>query len=191
MSDTQKYYWTCGSGLVGILMTLEQAQSVHHSGRCDEESQALQHHPDIAAQTAGWSVEDTAETVRDMFADITETELMEHDSNVMRILFMAGNDIAEDPDQYSDDGDPGFEVPVEPDGNAPIEVVVYNCGGVSYVGKCPANVDLKIVDYDVTEEYQKRTGNEVIITACPAGEVTRMAVHLREDIDAYQDPYKD
>jgi len=88
-------YWTCGSGLVELEMTLDQAQSVSHQGRCDADVADLRTVPKIKRQLAKLDPIQVAHTLRG-YGAWDETELADHDANLNRLVWIAGCDLAEE-----------------------------------------------------------------------------------------------
>src|ERR1039458_3189262 len=82
------------SGRIELQMTMDQAESVSHSGQCDEDVTALAKVPAIASQLA---VIDPASLVQELtgYGAWDETELADHSENLIRFLWLAGCDIKE------------------------------------------------------------------------------------------------
>lgn len=86
--------WFIGNYGVEIEMTLEQAQSASHQGRCDEDVTALAGAPDISAQLAKINPEDLRFELKD-YGAWDDDELADHDANLERILWLAAGDIVD------------------------------------------------------------------------------------------------
>jgi hypothetical protein len=92
----KKLYYGCFDGVCGqeIAMTLEQAQSASHQGRCDEDVAALLRVPEIAAQFDTMD----ADRIRDGLAEYgawDSEELSDDHENRLRALWLAAGDIAD------------------------------------------------------------------------------------------------
>lgn len=98
--DNEKLRYGCFCGLRGleIAMTLEQALSCSHSGRCDDDVDALLRDPAIAAQLDAFGPEAIRAAVREYGAWSAE-ELTDDDANRARALWSAACDIRENPDR--------------------------------------------------------------------------------------------
>jgi hypothetical protein len=86
--------FTSRSGRIKLEMTLEQAQSVSHQGRCDEDLERLRRAPAIARQLAGIGLD----ALRDELLGYHvwgPDELEDHDTNLIRILWLAAEDIVD------------------------------------------------------------------------------------------------
>jgi len=99
MADNDKRWFTSSCGRIEFQMTLEQAESVFHSGPCDADVAALSNMEDIRAITDKLDPESVRLVVSEMFADITEEELKDDEMNIERLLWMAGCEIAESEQQ--------------------------------------------------------------------------------------------
>ena len=80
---------------IEIKMTLEQAQSASHQGRCDEDVQHLLKVPEIAKQLRKISDADLIDALRGYGAWNID-ELQNRDSNEARLIWIAACDIAEE-----------------------------------------------------------------------------------------------
>lgn len=85
-------YWTDGSGFIELQMTLEQAQSAAHQGRCDDDVAALAQEPDIAKQLAALDPETLRRVLRE-YGAWDDAELADHAQNLQRVLWCAACDI--------------------------------------------------------------------------------------------------
>jgi hypothetical protein len=87
-------WYTSGSGRIEIQMTLEQAQSGSHQGRCDEDVLALSRVPEIAAQLEKIDPSVLADELKE-YGAWDEKERADHAQNLQRILWLACGDIVE------------------------------------------------------------------------------------------------
>jgi hypothetical protein len=93
--DADLRWYTSSCGRIEFLLSLEQAESISHSGPCDMDVRALGELSSIRAITDKLDPETVRTVVNEMFADITEEELKDDDDNIERLLWIAGCDIAE------------------------------------------------------------------------------------------------
>ena len=93
--DTDKRWFTSSCGRIEFQMTLEQAQSVCHTGQCISDVKALSNMPEIKAITDELDPETVRLVVREAYGDITEEELKDDEANIERLLWIAGCDIDE------------------------------------------------------------------------------------------------
>lgn len=87
-------WFSTSSGRIEINLTLAQARSVSHSGECLPDVQALMAVPAIRRQLVKLS----PSLVRDELAEYgawKDDELQDHTTNLQRLLWLAGCDIAE------------------------------------------------------------------------------------------------
>lgn len=85
-------WYTSGSGRIEFRMTLEQAESVSHSGECDSDVYELSRVPEIKAQLDKLDPAILSAELKEYGAWDTE-ELSDHVQNLQRILWLAGGDI--------------------------------------------------------------------------------------------------
>ena len=78
-----------------IELTLEDAQSVSHPGPCDADVEALAKELYVAKQLARIPADSLRLELREYGAWDSD-ELADHSSNLLRWLWIAGNDIVED-----------------------------------------------------------------------------------------------
>ena len=78
-----------------IEMTLRQAQSASHQGRCDEDVAALVKHPKIRRQLDKISVYDIRLKLEE-YGAWDKDELADHEDNKHRIVWIAAGDIVEE-----------------------------------------------------------------------------------------------
>lgn len=88
-------WFSSSSGRIEFHMTLEQAESVSHSGRCDEDVLALSRVPKIRSQLDAIDAAVLRDELREYGAWDAE-ELADHEQNLQRILWLAGSDIREE-----------------------------------------------------------------------------------------------
>ena len=99
------YEWRDGTnGKLPLRMTMEQAQSVSHSGQCDDDVKALRKVPEIWKQLDAMPADDVREFLKEYGAWGPE-ELADHDVNLDRVLWLAGSDIKEHPEDYREQDD--------------------------------------------------------------------------------------
>jgi hypothetical protein len=88
--------WACtGSGRIEIELTREQANSVFHSGPCDDDVAALRSEPAIAAQLASIDPATLRDELRE-YGAWEDDELQDHEANLDRILWLLASDAAEE-----------------------------------------------------------------------------------------------
>jgi folate-binding Fe-S cluster repair protein YgfZ len=93
VADQTKWF-TSSSGRIEIQMTLEQAQSASHQGRCDDDVLALSKVPEIAAQLEAIKPGILAAELK-QYGAWDDNELADHQQNIQRILWLAAGDIVE------------------------------------------------------------------------------------------------
>jgi hypothetical protein len=97
---TEKLYWfTSPLGRIELNMTMEQAKSCAHSGRCDDDVKALMEDAAIRFQLNQIDPEELRKELPEMGE---WDDLSDHETNLMRILWMAAWDIVENEDDYED-----------------------------------------------------------------------------------------
>jgi hypothetical protein len=87
-------FYTRGCGRIEIEMSMEQAQSASHQGRCDDDVAMLAAEPDIAAQLEKIKPDVLRDELRDYGAWDAD-ELADHEQNLQRIVWLAAGDIVE------------------------------------------------------------------------------------------------
>lgn len=110
-------WWTSSDGSINLQMTREQAASVSHSGRCDDDVEALRRVPAIAAQLEKIDPSDAREELEG-YGAWDEEELADHSANLDRIVWQAGCAIAEgqcDPEETDQEGANHTHIPHNPD----------------------------------------------------------------------------
>lgn len=91
--DELLWYFS-GSGRIELQMTWEQAQSVSHSGQCDEDVEELSKVPEIKAQLDKLDSALLSSELKE-YGAWDETECANHNQNLQRILWLAGGDITD------------------------------------------------------------------------------------------------
>ena len=98
--EAMRYEWRDGiSGRLPLVMTWRQAMSVSHRGQCDADVQALRQVPAIWKQLDAMPADDVRACLREYGAWDAD-ELANHDDNLNRIVWIAGCDIKESPEDY-------------------------------------------------------------------------------------------
>ena len=101
-SQIRFFTWCAGSGRpLSLRLTLDEAQSCSHPGQCDADIDYLLLTDGISAQVSTWD----PETLRAELAEYgawEETELADHEANIKRMVWLACNDVAENPEDYSE-----------------------------------------------------------------------------------------
>lgn len=98
MPEPKLYTWFAGSGRnLSLTITLDDAQSCSHSGPCDANVEYLQR--SITDQTDRWDPEELAAEL-DEYGAWDAEELQDHEANVTRMVWIACNDVAENPADY-------------------------------------------------------------------------------------------
>ena len=95
MTQETKHWYSSSSGRIELEMTLEQAHSVSHQGRCDADVRELSKVPEIKAQLDAIDPALLAAELKEYGAWDAD-ELADHAQNLQRILWLAGADIAEE-----------------------------------------------------------------------------------------------
>jgi hypothetical protein len=94
--ETEERFWfTSSSGRVEFQLTLEQAESVSHSGQCDDDVAALMADPFIRLQLARITPDILRLELRE-YGAWEDAQLADHQTNLSRILWLAGGDIVEE-----------------------------------------------------------------------------------------------
>lgn len=92
---TPEYKWfTSSSGRIEFQMTLEQAKSASHSGRCDDDVFTLSRVPAIKNQLDAIDPALLAAELKEYGAWDAQ-ELADHQQNLQRILWLAAGDIVD------------------------------------------------------------------------------------------------
>ena len=78
-----------------IQMTLTQAESASHQGRCDDDVSELAKAPAIARQLAKIDPQAIRDELRE-YGAWDDDELSDHEQNLQRILWIAAGDIVEE-----------------------------------------------------------------------------------------------
>lgn len=88
-------YWCDGSGRLELTITLADAQSASHSGRCDDDVAALRHKPSIRRQLAKWDAAEVRAALKE-YGCWEADELADHETNLDRMLWLACCDVKEE-----------------------------------------------------------------------------------------------
>lgn len=101
---SKSYYWYDGSGRICLhFPSLEDAQYCAHQGECLPEVQETMGLDWMASQLAKVDPEDLRRDLAEHGAWDDE-ELADHDANLERLVWIAANDVAEDPGTYEEEG---------------------------------------------------------------------------------------
>jgi hypothetical protein len=85
-------FWTSGSGVIELEMTMEQARSCTHPGPCDVDVLRLSADPGMARQLAAIKA-DVLRQVLSEYGAWSAEDLADHHANLQRILWIAAGDI--------------------------------------------------------------------------------------------------
>src|ERR1041385_9508701 len=91
----EKLWLSTSSGHIELQITLEDAETGSHQGRCDEDIDYLLTVPYIAEQLDAIDPE-TLKKELDEYGAWDENELADHDQNKARLLWLACGDIVEE-----------------------------------------------------------------------------------------------
>ena len=95
------YFWTCGSGFIELeFESLEQIAACGPPGDAEDAVRDLAQVPSIALQVRAWDGEKLARTLKEYGAWDAE-ELADHEMNIIRMLWIASNDVLEQPEVYA------------------------------------------------------------------------------------------
>lgn len=87
-------FWTSSSGRIELQMTMKQARSASHQGRCDEDVLSLSSEKALRRQLdkidAGTLVDELKE-----YGAWDDDELADHEHNLQRLVWLAAGDIVE------------------------------------------------------------------------------------------------
>lgn len=86
--------WNSGCGCIELDMTTEQAQSVSHQGRCDDDAAYLIKLPGIKRQLDQIDNELMIKVLKE-YGIWDNEELQDNNDNRLRLVWIAGGDIAE------------------------------------------------------------------------------------------------
>jgi len=87
-------WYSTSSGRIELEMTLAEAKSASHMGECDDDVLALSKKPKIARQLAKIDPELLHSELQE-FCVWDDDELLDHDQNLQRLLWIAAGDIVE------------------------------------------------------------------------------------------------
>lgn len=86
-------YWTGNYG-IELRMSTKDAESVSHSGKCDNDVAILSQKKYIQRQIKALNPEALAKELKE-YGAWDENELANHNDNITRILWIAGGDISD------------------------------------------------------------------------------------------------
>lgn len=92
--NTERTWWTDSHGFIELELDPEDAAIGYHSGQCDDDIAALRTVPYIAEQLERLDPDTVARSLRDWGA-WDDGELVKHDDNLSRLLWLACADIVE------------------------------------------------------------------------------------------------
>ena len=87
-------FWTCGSGLIELELTMDQAKQGCHQGACDDDIAGLRTVPAIKSQLDKINQTDLEDTLRE-FGAWDDKELANREHSLDRILWLACGDIVD------------------------------------------------------------------------------------------------
>jgi hypothetical protein len=137
--------YTSGNSKIELQMTMEQAESVSHSGECDDDVRELSKVPAIAEQLSKIDPASLSGELKD-YGSWDEEERADHDQNLQRLLWIAGGDIAEQ--KGCDCGERGDMVRGE--------YRYFNGNVENYKGETPEKIrEYVLRDYERMERLQR------------------------------------
>jgi len=90
----EKTWWTSGCGRIDLQIDLKDAKDCSHSGSCDSDIEWLKSCPYIIEQTDKLDKLLLADILRE-YGAWDDADLLDHDANIDRILWIACCDITE------------------------------------------------------------------------------------------------
>tara|TARA_R110002110_G_scaffold103517_1_gene261609 strand:+ start:360 stop:677 length:318 start_codon:yes stop_codon:yes gene_type:complete len=105
MMNEKKYWWSSSCGRIEFELKQSTVDSICHGGSNDDAVEHESNEDYLKAIFAGIDPMILRGVIDEMFADITESELNDHESNLERMLWMASWDIFE----YTMQGGYGYE----------------------------------------------------------------------------------
>ena len=87
-------WYNSGSGRIQIKMSLAQAQSASHPGRCDEDVAALLKDRNISWQISKLDPKVVKDELKE-YGAWDDDELADHDANLARLVWLAAGDIVD------------------------------------------------------------------------------------------------
>jgi hypothetical protein len=100
MVAEQVYEWYAGSGRpIYLSLTMDQAQTGHHQGECDNDIAALSHDKNVEEALLAIRPDVLRDELRE-YGAWDEEQLAVHSDNLFRILWIACGDIVERPEEY-------------------------------------------------------------------------------------------
>jgi|GEM_PF-1301638 len=147
--------YTSSSGRIELQMTMEQAESVSHSGECDDDVKELSRVPAIAEQLAKIDSAVLSAELKE-YGAWDEDERADHEQNLQRLLWLAGGDIAEQAGcDCGERGDVGRH-----------EYRYFNGCVDNYQGEDPADIRTYVrQDYERMESYNNQNWSYLGIRA--------------------------
>jgi len=91
----KKLWWSSSSGRIELQITLDQAHIAHHPGQCLGDVQALLQEPEISAQLRSLDPGLIRSELQE-YGAWSDLELLDHSSNLERLLWIACGDITEE-----------------------------------------------------------------------------------------------
>ena len=99
-----EHTWFSSSGRINLTFpTLEDAQYCAHQGECLPEVQETVGLDWMASQLAEINPDDLRRHLSE-YGAWDDAELASHEANLERLVWLAANDVAEDPETYEEDG---------------------------------------------------------------------------------------
>jgi hypothetical protein len=96
--------WVSSSGRIELELSREEVFTAHHSGDCEPGVREVMSHPDVATQLAQLAPESLVEVLRD-YGAWDGVDLEDHAANLMRLVWIAAGDLAEETNlQENDNG---------------------------------------------------------------------------------------
>jgi hypothetical protein len=94
-------YWSSSSGTIELALTLDQASKGYHQGQCDADIAELRTDPQIAEQLDALAPATVREILKECGA-WNDAELLDHGTNLDRLLWIACADLVEQPTEESE-----------------------------------------------------------------------------------------
>lgn len=91
---SNSYWFNTSSGRIEFQLTADQAHTGSHTGKCDDDIEALLKEPSIKSQLEKIEPDLIASELKEYGAWDVE-ELKDHDQNLARLLWLACGDIVE------------------------------------------------------------------------------------------------
>lgn len=90
----QHHWWTTGSGYVELAMSLDQIMRVAHAGDCYSDASFLVR-KEMKAQLKKLDKNAVRKTLKE-FGTWSDEELNDHKENLIRLVWIAGNDLSDE-----------------------------------------------------------------------------------------------